>query len=554
MNTKTLSLIILTILFTGCAQPQHNAQSVSLIVKNANIYTLDAAHTTASVMIVDGERIIAVGDTALLEDYTSRNTLDVQGQTVLPGFIDTHVHIEGVPPWYVDLTQVDSIATLQQRLQAKAQELPADHWITGYGWSEDEFAEQRKPTRQDLDAITPDNPVMFTRAGAHSAVFSSRALQLAGISADTPDPEGGTIERNPDGSLNGIIRERHEQMVAHLLPTPDPADIRRSLAVELNKLFALGITSITQATGTVDYFPQWEQVYAEQRGRLPRASVQLAYAGQQRMRDFGRRSGDGDHHLRVGPIKIFVDGGFTGPAAFTKEPYLNEATYRGHLNMPEHELRELINLAHQDGWQMGIHAIGDAAIELVVDLLADTLQQHPRADHRHYLNHFTVMPSSETMQTMADLGIAITQQPNFAYTLEGRYEAYLGGERLAHNNPMASPMQHGIHVAMSSDILPLGPWVGIYAATTRKGMSGKVHGPEEKISRVQALRAYTSKGAYLTREEADKGQLTTGMLADFVVYTTDPFSVADDDLMGIQPAQTFLGGQLVFQQNQSDNQ
>ncbi len=151
-----------------------------------------------------------------------------------------------------------------------------------------------------------------------------------------------------------------------------------------------------------------------------------------------------------------------------------------------------------------------------------------------------------TMRKMADYGIAITQQPNFLYTLEGRYEEYLGGERLRHNNPMATPMSAGIHVAMSSDILPLGPWVGIYAATTRRGMSGRQHGSVERISRLAALRAYTSKGAYLTREENIKGQLTPGMLADFIVLADNPLSVTDAGLLKMQTDATYLGGRRVF--------
>ncbi|MEE4283908.1 MAG: amidohydrolase [Pseudomonadales bacterium] len=513
---------------------------------NGTVLALDEANTQAQAIVIEDNKILDIGSNSLRKRYPKAKLVDLQGQTIMPGFIDTHVHISGKARRYIDLTKVTSIAEIQDLIRAKASQLPAGDWITGYGWSEDTLLELRRPLIADLDAAAPDNPIMLTRAGAHSAVFSSEALRLAGINAQTPDPEGGTIERDDKGALNGIIRERHEELVGKLVPQATYDELRPSLVQELQNLFPLGITSIVEASTSVDYYPEWQHIYATHRGRLPRTAVQLAYAGDEKMSAFGQKSGDGDAHLRVGAIKIFADGGFTGPAAYTTKPYRGEDEYRGKLNMTEGDLRDLIRNVHQQGWQMGIHAIGDAAIELVVDYLSEALADMPREDHRHYLNHFTIKPSTQTMENMAANGIAITQQPNFMYTLEGRYTEYLDGQRLQSNNPMASPMGHGIHVAMSSDILPLGPWVGIYAATTRQGMSGAVFGAEEKISRFEALRAYTAKGAFLTREEDIKGQLLPGMLADFIILEQNPLTVPDPALLNMQTNAVFLGGQQVW--------
>jgi hypothetical protein len=282
---------------------------------------------------------------------------------------------------------------------------------------------------------------------------------------------------------------------------------------------------------------------------LPRGSIQVFWEGPDAMTAFGKKTGDGDEYLRVGPIKIFVDGGFTGPAAYTKEPYKGETDYRGTLSLSLEELTTTISEAHAAGWQFGIHAIGDAAIELTIDELAAALDELPRADHRHYLNHFTVMPSAESMDKMAAYGIAITQQPNFTYTLDGRYSEYLDGDRLKHNNPLRTPMDHGVRVAISSDILPIGPMVGIYAAVTRKGMSGKVFGEEEALTVMEALRGYTLYGAWLSFEEGRKGSIEPGKLADMIVLDQDILTIDPDHIMDINVEQTWLGGKLVYERN-----
>lgn len=530
---------------SGPAEGIPGQTAADVVFTNGHILTLDDTDSIASTLVVSGEKIVAVGDAATAAQYTAPSVIDLQGRTLMPGFIDSHTHIYGRPPHYIDLTEVESVIEIVSLVSAKAAEVGPGNWITGYGWSEDELAEGRRPLIGDLDAAAPGHPVMLTRAGGHSAVFSSTALEAGGVDATTPNPDGGIIERDDSGALNGVIRER-QNLIGDLIPVTPPQELGPSLIANLQALFAKGITSITHANATLEIYPVWEAAYAEHRGELPRASVQLLHEGPEAMAAFGKLTGDGDEHLQVGPLKIFADGGFTGPAAYTSKPYKGEDEYRGKLNMTEAELHDLIIMAHEEGWQLGIHAIGDAAIMLTVDYLIEALAASPRRDHRHYLNHFTVMPDTQTMDDMAANGIAITQQPNFTYTLEGRYVANLDGARLETNNPVRTPMNHGIHVAISSDILPIGPWVGVYAAVTRKGMSGRVFGAGEAISRLQALKGYTSKGAWLTREEHVKGMLAPGMLADMIVLSADPLAVADEDLLDIEILETWLGGRRVY--------
>lgn len=526
----------------ACSGPP---ESADLLLIDGKILTIDEEFSIASAMAVREGRIVAVGDSSLAGRFAAEEIVNLGGKTVLPGFVDSHTHIRGQPPRYIELTEVESVAELLELVEAKAAELGPGEWITGYGWSEDELAEKRRPLRADLDRAAPDNPVILTRAGAHSAVCNSRALELAEIDRSTPDPPGGVIERNPDGSLNGVIRESQD-LVGRLVPEAAFEEKRGDLVARLRDQFRHGITSLTNASASIEEFEEWERVYAEQGEALPRAAVQILWPGRERLEAFGRKSGDGDERLRVGPVKIFVDGGFTGPAAYTIAPYKGQPEYRGKLNLTQEELREAITVSHELGWQLGIHAIGDAAIELTVQELVAALEAAPRPDHRHYLNHFTVKPPDATMQQMAAHGIAITQQPNFTYTLEGRYVEHLDGERLETINPLRSPMEAGIFLAISSDVLPIGPPVGLYAAVTRKGMSGRVFGAGEALTVEEALTAYTRNGAWLSFEEDSKGTLEAGKRADFVILAQDPLSIPAEELLDLTVERTYLGGKRVF--------
>jgi predicted amidohydrolase YtcJ len=545
--TRLFTTLFFCVFLFACGESEVDERmQVDTILHNGKVITIDAELSIASAVAINGTDIVAVGGEELLESHKSSNTIDLGGKVLMPGFVDSHTHLRGRPQRYVDLTKTRSIEELKAQVSTKAIELGSGEWITGYGWSEDVMAELRRPLKSDLDEAAPDNPVLLTRAGGHSAVANSMALRQAEVTTTTAQPEGGVIERGEDGELNGVIRERQD-IVSHLIPEPTNEDVRDSLVGILQEQLSFGITSFTHATGSIEAYPEWEYVYGMHRGSLPRASIQVYWEGPDEMTAFGKKTGDGDEFLRVGPIKIFVDGGFTGPAAFTKEPYKGESEYRGKLSLTLEELETIIREAHAAGWQFGIHAIGDAAIELAIDELAAALDDMPKDDHRHYLNHFTVMPSAESMDKMAAYGIAITQQPNFTYTLDGRYSEYLDGDRLKHNNPLRTPMDHGVRVAISSDILPIGPMVGIYAAVTRKGMSGKVFGEEESLTVMEALRGYTLYGAWLSFEEDRKGSIEPGKLADMIVLDQDILTIDPDHIMDINVEQTWLGGKMVYE-------
>lgn len=547
MMKKIITGALAAALVVACQPAAEDARTrVDVLFHNGKVATMDASLSIASSVAVDGGRILAVGGPELLDSYVGETSIDLDGRFMMPGFIDSHTHLSGSPRRHIALMDTRSIEEIKGLVAEKAYELGEGEWITGYGWSEDVMAEGRRPLRPDLDEAAPDNPVMLTRAGGHSAVFNSAALRLAEVDAGTAQPDGGVIEKDDSGELNGVIRERQD-IVSFLIPEATREEVRDSMVAVLRDQFRLGITSFTQAGVEAEEFAEWETIYRQNPGELPRAYVQVYWQTPEDMQAFGKKTGDGDEYLRVGPVKLFVDGGFTGPAAYTKAPYRGEQEYRGMLSHEPAEITRVISQANEAGWQLGIHAIGDAAIELTVDELAEALDASPRVDHRHYLNHFTVMPSSESMSRMAEYGIAITQQPNFTYTLEGRYVEYLDGERVEHNNPLRSPMNHGVLVAISSDILPIGPMVGIYAAVTRKGMSGRVFGPDEALTVMEALQGYTLNGAWLSFEESQKGSIEPGKLADLVVLDQDLLTVDPAHIMETNVLQTWLGGRLVYE-------
>ena len=534
-------------------------EPADLVVHNAKIFTADDVMSIKHAMAIRDGRIVAIGGEELVSRYKAKRTLDLGGRLVVPGFDDTHIHVRGYPRSYVDMQGVASIGEFQEKLRRKAKELGPGQWITGWGWSEDEFAEKRKPTRADLDAAIPENPAIIARAGGHSAVASSLALKLGGVTRNTPDPASGAIEKDAAGEPTGIFRESWG-MFGPLIPRGSEEELRASLFENLRGLLAHGITSITEAMTGAPEYPRWQQVYARDSARLPRASVQLhvpvGFGDGEKVSDAIRklalRPRDGDSRLRLGPLKIFVDGGYTGPAAWTLVPYRDQPKYFGQARLGEKDLYAVLKAANEKGWQVAMHTIGDAAIKMGVEQLAKVLDENPRSDHRNFLTHFTVMPPEATMRTMADHNIWIAQQPNFTYTIEGRYVAYLTPERAATNNPLRTPMKHGIFMAYGADIMPTGPLLGIYSAVTRKGMSGAVYGPGERVTVPEAIIAYTRNGAYFTFEEKDKGTLEPGKFGDFVVLSHDILEIEPDRILkDVKVDLTVVGGVVLYDRKEA---
>ena len=559
-----VSALLSAAILHGAASTAHAAEPADLVLFNGKVLTVDKAFTIHKAIAVKDGKVLAVGDDSITKQYSAATTIDLEGRTLLPGFNDNHFHPGSRSPRSIDVEDVESIARIQELLRKKARELGPGQWITGYGWDEAKMKDKRVPVKEDLDVATPNNPVVLTRAGGHSAVGNSLALKAAGITRTTEDPKSGVIEHDKNGEPNGIIRERRDLYLAHV-PPDDEAALRPSVLIRLRKLTALGLTSINIAgAGIYDELPPeaitedtsklyptykvLKSVYAEVGDQLPRATVDVAYPGPKGLAVYPHKTGDGDDRIRLGSIGEIpgVDGGFTGPTAWTKRDYKGQPGFRGRGRFDEASLQVIVDDIAKNGWQAGLHAIGDAAIEMTTKVYVNALKKYPQKDHRWYLAHFTMLPSDATMDLMVRNGIIGNAQPNFLYTLEDRYVETLEGETLEHVNPVGVPSKRGVLITFGSDILPVDPRVGLYSAVTRKGRGTRVYGPEEKVSIQEAIRMYTFNTAYMNHDDQKKGSLEVGKFADMVVLDRDPLTIPPEQLLTMKVDMTFIGGRKVF--------
>ena len=327
--------------------------TADLIVFNGKVVTVDDQFSIGSALAVKDGKIVKVGGSEIEVDYQAPVRIDLKGRVLLPGFIDTHVHLRGQSPREIDIKQAKSIVDIQIMIREKAKQLGPGEWVTGRDWSEYELAEQRRPLRADLDSAAPDNPVALWRAGGHSAVGNSAALKLANITSGTPDPEHGIIEHDEKGEPNGVIRERTD-IFRKLVPADDQEALKPSYLASLKGLLKLGITSFFEASTSIDDEPMgaggtgkpveagrhsykvFRELYSQMGDQLPRATLYIDYPGAERLRAFPHKTGDGDDRLKLGPIgETPYDGGFTGPTAYTFEDYKGLPGFRGTALMSE---------------------------------------------------------------------------------------------------------------------------------------------------------------------------------------------------------------------------
>jgi len=531
-----------------------------LVLHGGQIYTLDAEGTIATALAAKDGRIVAIGDDGQVQALSSPSTqqLDLKGQAAIPGIFDSHNHLleVGEKLAQIRLDECSSPEEMMALVRERARETPPGEWIVGQGWNEARFPAGRLPTRHDLDPATAEHPVLLMRF-FNVDVVNSYALRLAGIDRHTPDPEGGKIERDPSGEPNGLLRASAKIQVRSLVPKPGLAQRLEALRLAYADLHRFGITSVVEPGLTPEEIRAYQVSY-EQGDLSVRVNLMPSWHGfhddeqeaqlDGRARALGLYSGWGDEWLRLGALKMAIDGGTTPHTAYMYEPFEGETEVVDYNRLPLEALHRHFRTAQELGWDVGIHCCGDRAQDMAVDTLAQVARELPRPDPRHSIIH-GYFPTPRALEQMAQYQIAAVLQPTFIYWEGDLLFRDVGRRRAENYKPARTYLDRGVVVTASSDVtstVSANPFIALYALVTRKNHLGQEIAPDQAISREEALRAYTVAGTWLTREEQLKGSLEVGKVADLAVLDRDYFSVPDQEIKEIQVAMTMVGGKVVY--------
>jgi len=496
---------------------------------------MDPRWPRAQAVAVRGERILAVGSDA---DGRSRagpqaEVIDCGGRAVLPGFIDAHCHVLAYAASLLALDcgpdAVSSIADIQAALRRQAAVMPAGRWIRAVGYSEVDLAEERHPTRWDLDLATADHPVRLIHRSGHACVLNSLALRLCGIGVETVEPPGGRMERDPaTGEPSGLLLEMNE-LVERAVPPLSREELIEGLRLASQRFLAAGITSVVDASHT-NGPPEWELLRRmRQEGHLlPRLTAMVGFEQREAAARWREKEG-GDGLLELGAVKIVI-----------KE--LGEDIY------PEEDaLAEMVFQAHAQGWQVSIHAVEERAVAAAAGALARALAEAPRQNHRHRIEHCAVCPPP-LVERVATVGLMVVTQPSFLYYNGDRYLRQVPPQRQPHLYPLRSLLGAGVRLAAGSDCPVVRPEVvpGLYGAVARRSKGGQPVGGEESVSVEEALGLYTTAAAYAIFAEGERGSIAPARLADLVVLSGDPTACPSGELLALRPQMTIVGGQVVW--------
>jgi predicted amidohydrolase YtcJ len=551
--------------------------NADVVLLNCNTITMDTKKPRAEAIAIKDGRFLMVGTNEEIKETIGKNTKirDLGRMAVIPGFNDAHCHpllfalaIKDVDLSKPDINSFQDILDLVDK-QAKLQEMGT--WINFRGYNQNLLEEKRHITRWELDKAAPNHLVRLRHFGLHSVVVNSKILILAGITKDTPDPEGGKIERDPNtGDPTGVLLEMPAiAIVDHVMPKPSYEDVIENLKIVNQRFLAEGITSFAHAG--VGLQVDWPSVIGAYQEAVETDALQIRVSLQpwhekfldysqieqeldvldSRLFKFGIRSGLGDEKLRIGPFKIIMDGGVSLVTAATYEPYGSDADNQGTgiLTMEPQVLTKIVSALLKRGWQMAIHAIGDRTVDVVLNAYEAALIEHPRSGHRHRIEHCTIMNTSQ-MARMRELGIICVTQPHFIWDIGDSFFQQLGRKRTEEETLRFRTMLNtGVYTVFSSD-RPCSsgtPLLGIHAAVNRKSNTGHSYNMDEAISVEEALRLYTINGAYTTFEEGIKGSIETGKLADLAVLADDPTVGDTEKIKDISVEATMVGGNFVYE-------
>jgi predicted amidohydrolase YtcJ len=543
--------VLVAVAAASLATPAGQSAPADTILINGHIVTVDRNFSTAEAVGIAGGRFTVVGTTAAVRRTAGPSTIviDLHGRTVIPGLADDHLHDAGGGPG-VDLSRARTMPELLAAIRARVAEArPGDVVVTNSDWHEAQLAEHRLPSRKDLDTVSPETPVVVVRGG-HEFILNSAALRKWHITKETPQVPGGRITRDAAGELNGELIDRAKSLVQ--LPPP-PKQTIESLLDQHRKLNAAGLTSIRYPGAPIDQYRLLQEM--ERRNLLTIRVSQLMRVGADdaaKMRAavaaLNVKPDEGDEWVRVGGMKLAVDGGFEG--GWMREPYAEpwgeHGTFRGVNTMKQAAYTDVVKELNRLGWRVATHAVGDAAIDEVLTAYEAANAEKSIAGKRWTLEHGFI-PQADQFPRMKALDLVISAQDHL-YLAGPSLVAYWGPKRAAWTTPMREYLDRGFVVAGGTDsaVVPYPPLWVIYHFVTRDTISGGVLGADQRISRKEALRVETINNAYVTFEESVKGSIEPGKLADLVVLPEDILTCPQEHIEQMEVVMTMVGGKIVY--------
>ena len=565
---KIFFLLFLGLTMTGIANSQittaaetifingdvYTGQEITATTRNGTLppFTAKIPNRGIQALAVSDGKIIAVGSNADVQKFKGPKTqvIDLGGHFVMPGFNDAHVHLGsgGFEKLNVNLVGSKSLDEMKQRIAARVKTAAPGEWIQGRGWDHTLWAKAETPTREDIDSVTGDHPAVFGRVDGHIAIANSAALKAAGITAQTPDPHGGKIDRDEKGEPTGILRETAMGAVFEKIPPPSAAQRRRAAELALADAASHGITS-AQDNSEWEDFLTYEQM--EKEGKLTlRIAEWLPFdAPVEQLIKMRQHHSAKDPMLHTTMLKGFMDGSLGSRTAAMLAPYDDDPKNAG---IPRYEQDKLNTMAAERAnanFQLGFHAIGDRGARMALDAFAYAEQKSGKKDLRFRIEHDQVI-APEDFKKFKDLGVIASVQPNHLLTDMNWAESHIGPARAKHSYPWKEFEDNGIRLAFGTDypVEPITPFRGVYCAITRKNEAGaKEYYPEQKLSIHDAIAAYTTGSAFAEFAEKQKGTLMPEMLADFVVLDRDITKVTPPEILNTRVLRTVVGGKTVYE-------
>lgn len=531
---------------------------VDLVFFNGRVRTMDRAMPLAESVAVHQGRIFAVGSNDDLDSLRSAGTrtIDLDGATLMPGFIDAHTHFisGGMSLANVNLVGATTMAEMQRRVAEKVETTRDGNWITGRGWDHTKRTDEAAwPTKEEIDAVAPDHPIYLGRVDGHVGWANSRALALAGITKDSADPYGGQIMRGEDGEPTGILLETAKNLVQNLVPEPDLAARERGLKLALEEAGRFGVTSIHDNAPAEDLalyqeFRRRDDLTVRVNGLIRGWEVERPFL--EPMIAIGAQTGFGDDWIKLGALKLSLDGTLGSRTAAMLEPYSDDPGNSGVFRITQEELDPIVERAHRNHIQVALHAIGDAACKMALDSFEKATKAYSWPDHRHRIEHEQVI-TAEDMRRFPQLGVIASLQPCHAVTDLVWVEDRVGPERVKLAYAWRSFVDIGTRICLGTDwpVETLDPRVGLYESVTRDGLDGNPPGgrwPEESLTIDEALRGYTIDAAFAEFSEDRKGTITSGKLADLVVLADDPTAIEPAQLLAMEVLATMVEGRTVY--------